>query len=230
MTSVLLDLILLAVLAFCVYQGYRKGLILSAAGVLIVILSIWGGGIIAARFQEPITEMLTPVLSWVTDDATDEAARGIGRISDVTRPGDVEAVAGEAYKILGISEKEIGKFTDGVLELMAQSGSTLRTSVAHVFLSKIVHVILYIFGYALVCILLTLLANFVSAVFKLPGLKLLDKTGGSALGLIYGFVFLFAVAFVLRFTGILIDQETISKSVLGNLFVNGNPFSGLIMK
>ena len=230
MTSIVLDIVLLAALGLCVLQGIRKGLILSAAGVLIVFISIWGGGLLAERFQEPVTQMLLPVISWVTDDATDEAARGMGRVSDIKAPAEVETVARGAFAGLGISEKEIDRLTEGVLSAMKETGASLRAGISHVFLSKVAYALLYLFGYALFCILLTLLANFIAALFKLPGLHLLDKVGGGALGFVYGVIFLFAVAFVLRFTGIAVSQEVIGKSLLGNFFVNANPLSGMIMR
>jgi uncharacterized membrane protein required for colicin V production len=229
MTPFILDLVMLAVVAFCVFQGYRKGLILSAAGVLVVFVSIWGGGLVANRFQEPVAEMLVPVMSWITDDATDEAARGMGRLADITDKVDVERVSKDAFITMGIAEGEAEKLSGNVSGLVSEAGSSLRAGISKVFLDNVVYVLLYIFGYALFCILLTLLANFISTVFRLPGLHLLDKIGGSLLGLIYAFVFLWAVTFVLRYTGIFIGQDVIGESVLGNLFVNRNPFSSIIL-
>ena len=58
MTSVLIDLLLVGVVAFCVWQGFRKGLILSVCGILIIFIAAFLAGKVAESYARPVSEQL----------------------------------------------------------------------------------------------------------------------------------------------------------------------------
>ena len=57
----------------------------------------------------------------------------------------------------------------------------------------------------------------------LPGLHFLNKTGGALLGLVKGCAILFLCAWVLRYLGKVIPEETVEQTRLLKFFMTTNP-------
>ncbi len=224
MTSILIDFLILMILGFCVWQGHRKGFILSAASILIFFLAIWGGGQIANRFTDTAADSIAPFLQWVTEDASDEAQR-----ENNTSPEKSDRnLAEKTFEKLGISSKEVNGMVDSVVKQVAETGESVKTTISSVFVKTLTRVILFIFGFIIISLLLTLVAHFISMVFSLPGLKFLDKVGGLALGGLYGLLVMFAVGWMIRFLGILIPADIINGTFLLKFFINANPIAWLL--
>ncbi len=228
MTPFLCDLLALLVLGFCIWQGYRKGLVLMVISVVIIILSVWGASTIASKYSEQFSEKLQPLLSWVSEDPMDKAARGKGNVNNITDQTALREIAQETFVNMGISEKRAVTLTGLVFEGMGKPDMTFRKSVSSVFMSSISYVILAVFGFIVLMILLTLVMHFIAAVFKLPVLKTLDSVGGAALGLLFGMLILAVFGWALQFTGALIPQEVISKTWIMKLFSNWGIISGML--
>jgi hypothetical protein len=223
LTPVVLDLLILLILAFCVWQGYRKGLILSLSGFLILIIALWGASFLSDRFVDSVTERIHPLLDWVTDDATEEAARS--EVSDKDPEAHSLSVARKTFSLLGVSDKEVDILADKVLAFMDDAGVSVRAGISAVFIRTLTWVILFLFFLAIIALLLTLLTHFIGMMFDLPGLKMLDTVGGLAAGFAHGCLILFAIGWGLRFLGILIPAELIGETVFTRFFVQTNPLA-----
>ncbi|MDR3207481.1 MAG: CvpA family protein [Oscillospiraceae bacterium] len=228
MIHLILDLLVLAVLAFCVWQGWRKGLILTAAGMLVIILAIWGANTLSEKYADTLSEKVYPLLSWVTDDATEEAAHDNAYNAAPDDENVILVIAAQAFARLGIVDAEIEELADRVVAQMKETGASLRQSIAMTFLNMVCRVLLFIFIFAVLALLMTLGTHFVSMLFKLPGLRLADTVGGLALGFARGLFILFAIGWLLRFIGILIPSDLVQDTVLLRLFVQHNPLVGLL--
>jgi uncharacterized membrane protein required for colicin V production len=220
--TVVLNLLLVIILGFCVWQGYRKGLILTAAGVLVLILAIWGASGIAGRYAADFEERINPLFGWVSDEATEEAMRANGYKNEIRDPDTVRRVAAEAFSGMGIVETEADKMAGSALDDMRENSLPLKAGVSNAFIHAIYRVLLFIFVFAVIALLLTLLSHFVSMLVKMPVLKQLDTIGGLAAGFVYGLLLLFAVGWILRFLGILLPQKIIDDTILLRFLVNHN--------
>jgi hypothetical protein len=218
-----LDLLILLVLAFCVWQGYRKGLVLSLSGFLILIIALWGASSLSDRFVDPVAERIHPLLDWVTDDAAEEASRS--ESGDNDSDAHALSVARKAFSLLGVSGREVDALADKVLTFMEDAGVSVRAGISAVFIRTLAWVVLFLFFLAVIALLLTLLAHFIGMMFELPGLKTLDTVGGLTAGFVHGCLILFAVGWGLRFLGILIPAELIDETVLTRFFVQTNPLA-----
>jgi uncharacterized membrane protein required for colicin V production len=228
MTGFLIDLVLVAALAFCVWQGYRKGLILTVAGVLIIFISAFLAGKAAAAYAEPVSERLYPIMSWLADDAIDEATRGRGRVNELTNIKDIEDVARRTFETLGISEHETTTLVDRVLSNFSLSGQTVSEAISHTVLYVASYALICLFAFILFMVGLTLLIHFLAAVFKLPVLNLVDKIGGSAAGLMYGLLILSALGWAVRYLGIIASPELVEGTTFLRFFYNNNMLAGLL--
>ena len=222
MTHIILDILILAVLAFFVWKGRRKGFILGLAGILTIFLGILGGNIVSNAYYQSAATSLSPFLDWVTGDAAEEAARNEGF-------SQTEAeLAEDTFSILGISPKEVPKLVAASVQQAQETGISVRNTVSIVFIQTITKIVLFIFAFILVCLLFSLIFHFISMLFNLPGLHLLDKFGGMVLGLFYGLLMFFVVGYVLRFTGFAIPADLVESSLLLRFFINVNPVTWFV--
>ncbi len=228
LTHLVLDLLVLMVLGFCVWQGYRKGLILTVAGLLILVIAVWGGAKVADRFADSVVEKVNPILNWVSDEATEQAIREHGRDGNTKNEKTIKEIAVDAFASLGVVDQETDTLAERVITTMKTTGLSLRESIANTFIRTVCWVILFIFGFAIVTLLLTLLAHFISMLFNLPGLKLVDTVGGMVSGLIYGLIILFAIGWIMRFLGILIPKDLVDGTFFLRFFVYSNPLTSVL--
>lgn len=228
MTPFLLDLLVLLIVGFCIWQGYRKGLILTVAGVVIILISAFAGGRIANQYSESFAGKIQPVLGWLADDAIDEAARGKGRLADITDQKLLSEIAYDTLDGLGISFVNKDSLVGKIFEDMADKELSFREAVSFNFLRAVSYMILCVFGFVVVMILLTLLIHFIAAVFKLPVLKTADKIGGIAAGLVYAVLILTVLGWALKYAGMFVPQELIERTVLLKMFYKSNLLTGLL--
>jgi uncharacterized membrane protein required for colicin V production len=222
LASIVADLLVFIILAFCIWQGHRKGLILTISSFVILLIAIWGASHLTDRFINPVTEHIQQLLDWVTDDAAEEAVR---KQSETQITDKNLTIARDAFSGLGISSKEVDLMAEKVDTLMKNEGVSVKAAISAVFIHTFSWVILFFFFLAIVALVLTLLMHFISMLFDLPGLKMLDKVGGLAAGLLHGCVLMFAIGWGLRFLGILIPTELIGHTVLLRFFVQVNPLA-----
>ena len=72
---------------------------------------------------------------------------------------------------------------------------------------------------------LDLAGTVLNLVARLPGLHTLNRTGGAILGLLKGCAVLFLCAWVLRYLGSVIPEETVEQTHLLKFFMTTNPFT-----
>jgi uncharacterized membrane protein required for colicin V production len=221
-TGFLIDLLLIAALAFCVWQGFRKGLILTVAGVLIIFLSAFLAGKAAAAYAQPVSERLYPIMSWIADDAIDEATRQRGRVNELSGIREITDAARGTFEVLGISELETDAMVDRVLAALASTEQTVHETISLTVLYVASYALICLFAFILFMVGFTLLIHFLAAVFKLPVLNLIDKIGGSAAGLFYGLLILSAVGWAVRYLGIIASPELVENTGVLRFFVNNN--------
>jgi uncharacterized membrane protein required for colicin V production len=233
---IIIDLLVVLILAFCVWSGYKKGLIMTVLGVVIMIVSIYGARAIAGRYTDLVADSMAPILSWVTDDAVDEAHAEAARLGQAPVSTDSPAVtleknramAGTAFSFLGVLDNEVYPLADRVQDWIQETGENFRSGVSHVFLKLVSYVLLFIAAYIVLTALLMLLAQLIASFFEIPPLKLIDTIGGLAAGLIFGGVLLFIAGWALRYTGLLIPPEVLEQTVFARFFISSNPLANML--
>ena len=228
MTHIVVDVLLVLIVGFCVWQGYRKGLILTVAGVLVLVLAVWGASVISERYASDFEARVNPLFGWVSDEAADDAMRSAGYSAGAADEDFILRIASGAFVNMGVVEEEAQKLAGLVLEDMQENSVTLKSGISSVFIHVICKVLLFVFTFAIIALLLTLMTHFLGMLVKLPGLKLFDTIGGLASGLLYGLLLMFAIGWVLRFLGVIIPTQLIEDTTLLKFFVNQNPLVGIL--
>jgi hypothetical protein len=227
MTGFLLDLLLVAAFAFCVWQGYRKGLILTVAGIVVIFIAAFLAGKVAEANARPIAEKLSPIMSWVAEDAIFEATRGRGRPNELTDKREIAEISRRTFEHLGISEHEVDAMVEGVLMNLNDTENTVQETISITVLYVAAYALLCLFAFILFMVGFTLLIHFIAAVFKLPVFKLpllnlINKIGGGAAGAFYGILILCALGWAVRYLGIVTGPDLIEDTGILKFFVNHN--------
>lgn len=234
MLPILYDVAILAVLALFLWRGWRKGLILSLCGLVVVILSLVGANFIADTAAPPVAKALQPKLAAaIEENVTDYMAT---HYDDIV-PGDdaptISSLSDALREMGGIYAWCADSVEDATSKLTHSMDSLLDTSelcsiAASRVAEQLAHHILFAVAFVVLFVLLTLLLHAMDLVAKLPGLHFCNGLGGGLIGLVKGVLVLFVALCVLRVTsGQLFTPEMVDQTHLFKFFVEINPVLAL---
>lgn len=224
--SIVIDILLVAVIAYCVWSGYKKGLILSISGILALVVAFYGANLIADTYSSEFVSMLKPFIGGFVDDAVTETAKEAVEDPDfyVTEGDETETyiLSVESLKKLGLSQNLAESMAEAVDEAVTVAGKAVKDAIMEKLSSALANLLVFIIAFVLIMIVFAVIANLINLTFSLPGLKLLNNIGGLAFGLIKGLLIVFAVAWVLGYLGFLVDSE---DTVVLAALININPLT-----
>ncbi len=178
--SLVLDAVIAAVLVYCFVLGVRRGLILTLCSLLAVLLALVGGWYLSTHYAAPLQERLEPVL------AERLAPQG-------EEPADEQAETDPPP----LPER----FLQAVQERMLAAGQSAAESTAAAWAAAIAALlaksILFLAGFVAVLLVWTVLCRVLDLVARLPGLHLLNKVLGGAVGLVKGVLILMVARWAL---------------------------------
>lgn len=224
MEYLIYDLVLVAALGVFVWLGWKKGLLLSLCGLVVVLLAFWGAGFLADTLDDPIANAVEPALATsiqeslsrsVTDTVTDPVTDPVNSLRDM---GGVYTWAAD---LLGQEKEAMSSALLDTVQGVAQAA-------ARAIAVQVAHNIIFAVAFVLLFVLLTLLLHALDLVAKLPGLHFCNGLGGGLIGLVKGFVILLVVISCLRMFGKLITQEAVDHTYVLKFFVQLDPLSMIL--
>lgn len=229
-TAIIFDLVLLAVLLIFTIHGASRGLLLSLCGLVAVLVAFVGAGFMADLLAPKVADYLEPKFAAVIEEKLDEQMRatlpdpGAPGETAGAEPGDVPLTdILNVLKDMGLYESAVDAVNKAVEQGMTGVAADAAAAVAASIAGTVAYMILFVVFFVLVLILWTLLSHALDLVARLPGLSLLNKTGGALLGLLKGCAILFLCAWVLRYLGHVIPEETVRETHLLKFFMTANP-------
>lgn len=199
-TPAIIDAVAVSVLALFAVLGAWRGLLRTLAGVLVVILSLAGAGIIASALSVPAAKLIAPVIEKRIEARLDEAVREQGR-------GEEPLALTELLDLLGVDQTRREALTGRAQETVRETGASLAAAVVESLARSALYGVLYMISFLLLSVGLHLLARMLDAVLRLPGLRALNAWGGGLLGLAEGALLLFLAVWALRLAGVSFDGE-----------------------
>lgn len=209
--SLIIDLILIAIVAFCAWNGYRKGFIMGISGILALIVAFYGAQIVADTYSQEFNSMLKPFVSGIVDSAVAKVQEGTAESFDNE---DVYEVTYDALGNIGILKSAARDIADEIAQKVERTGQTMREEIVSVLCSKISYILTVVVVFLLILIVFTVIANIINLAFKLPGLEFINELFGALFGFAKGAVIIVAIAWVMRYLGVLIDEDIVNKTVL----------------
>ncbi len=230
-----IDLILLAILLLCTWNGYKRGLVVGIGGILSFVVSLYAACLLSGTFSHEVVSAVRPFASGYMDRViSNDVAQAMGldftdqtpiedrySINDVITDNSAEAqeFAETTYRCLGIYETAAQQMAQEAVDSSASDKITLKQAVTDVLCNRIVYVIGIILCFCIILILLTFIGNIPNLDFRLPNLEMADEIGGAVTGLLKGILFCMFAAWALKFMGILIGPDTLASTLLGRLFI-----------
>ncbi|MCF0120068.1 MAG: hypothetical protein HUJ65_00400 [Oscillospiraceae bacterium] len=72
----IIDLILILIVAYCAFRGYKAGIIRGLCGILAIIVALYGANIVTSVYSSEFSGMLTPFVSGVVDSSVSKVLTG----------------------------------------------------------------------------------------------------------------------------------------------------------
>lgn len=224
----ILDALVILILVFCVWRGYKHGLIRT----LVMLVGFVLAAFVAGRLSGPIAG---GVYDGVIGPHMEETLVSKALVAGNTQVevgldslfGDNEAIAAY-FADLGLQSSVIIGFDDLSEETVRAAVQPAMTQVVR---PAVVHIMTVLFTLLLFVILLVavfLLSRFLDAVFKLPLLKQLNQFGGLAAGVLQGVFWALVFAAVVRFVadcgalGSVLTVETVEQTWLTTKLASWN--------
>ena len=213
MVRLILDILLLVIVALCTWTGYRKGLIGGIAGILAVIIALFGGSLLSHAYSREVVPVLQPFVDGYIDSQNirdDVLETLLGYNTDLSLE-DVLArdsslrydYATECMKTLGIYQDRAEEMAAKSVDYADRNGVSMTDAVVTVLCDTGSFVGGLLVAFLLILILLVAIGNIGNLSFRLPNLELLDEIGGAVLGFVKGFLYCVLLCWLLSFLGLI---------------------------
>ena len=223
----IIDLVLLGILVICVWNGYKKGIIMGVGGILCIIVAVYGANLLANTFSYDVVPALKPFANGYTegiiggkDSAVMKHMGWDGKDQSVedllaANPARREEFCRECYLVLGIDESAANVMANRAVTYATETASPVRTAVGQVLCETVSYVACFILAFLLIIIILTVIGNLPNLSYKLPRLDLVNDIAGAVLGLVTGLMFCVLLVWALKFMGMILGSDTLASTKLG---------------
>ena len=214
------DLIIVIILALCVFLGYKRGL----AKCVIKIISFVVALIVAFALFKPVSNFI--IDNTEIDDNIKSSITNILQ-KDVEEDGKVKEDTNLPKSMVEHINEELKNNIENTKE-------TVVNSIANEIATVSINVISWIGLFLLTRLILLIVTALTSFLTDLPILKQIDKTGGIIYGVLEAAVIVFAVFALISFISPMIENtglvRTINKSLIGSILYNNNFLMQIIFK
>ena len=234
------EAVLLFILAFCTWNGYKKGLVMCIGTILTIIISLYIGDLLGDTFSTEVQPALRPFVSGymngtegiITENANEllgSSAAGLS-IDDALaqNPDTRRELCVKSYEKVGISSSAAEEMADEAIALSEESGSSLANSIVDVMSRNLSYALIFILFFLLSVIIFTVVANLFNLSFTIPGREKLNRIGGAVAGAVTGMLICMTIAWVLRFCGAFLHEEDMRRTLLTALFLKLNLLSAVL--
>ena len=226
MTYILFDIAIAAILLFFLWQGYRKGFVLTLCGFLAVFVAFIGATLISNALAKPVAHAMVPMIESGIHSAMEQSiagsASGVSSQAadmlpeDLPLSGVLDALQGSPF-FHSLAEAFQQAVDQGVETVTTNAAQALAEYIA----VQMARTVLFVLAFAAVLVAWFFLSHALDLAFKLPVLSTLNQWSGAAVGLVKGGVLLFIACWLFRG---LIPQEAVDQSILLRFFCTTNPF------
>lgn len=223
--AVIIDIVIVLVLAGFTVYGTKRGLFQSLAGLMIVVVALFGAAIIAGTFAKPIAKVAAPLVekhfAEQLHDILDEAKQNV-----VVSESEATEAVPELPEDVFLSDvvENVGTALEGAAASAAHAASAAVESLVESF----IYGLLFILAFVLLLLLLRVLCAAMGLLTKLPGVHGLNTLGGAAFGLAEGILLVFLVVFMLRNLGVSLDTAALQEAHILRIFRENTPISILM--
>lgn len=223
------DIILLIIIALCTWNGYKRGLVGGIAGILAIVVALFGGSLLSSAYSHEVVPALEPFVDGYIDSQDNRSAvlesMGYGdsdySMEDILAQ-DSSLKYDYAYECLlnvGVYSRTAEKLAVKAVDLTENGQMDMTAAVVSVVCDTVTYVGGAALGFLLILIFLTAIANVGNLSLRLPNMENLDEIGGAVVGFIKGFIYCILLCWLLSFTGVIIGKTTLAETTLARFFL-----------
>ena len=218
--AVIIDLILAAVLLAFTVMGWRRGAFKSVIGIVIVIASLLGAGLVAEQAAPAAAKAVAPMIA-----ERIEARLDAGLEQALPEVNDGEEGAAALFSGMGLYHKTAEHLAGSVAEQVRETGQSLVETAVESMVLSVARAVLFLVVFLALLVALKLVSNVLGLLTAVPGLHLMNAACGGLFGLLQGGLALFAVVWAIQFLGNGIPEEVVSQTILFRFFATLNPIA-----
>jgi len=229
MMRLIIDIILLVIVALCTWGGYRRGLIGGVAGILAIVIALFGGSLLSSAYSHEVVPALQPFVDgYISSQKTrDDVLERMGYGESPLSLEDILAqdpslrydYAYECFRNVGFYDTRAEELGEWAVQTSDETGMSMQSAVISTLSDTICYVGGMVIAFLLILIALVAIANVGNLSFRLPNLELLDEIGGAVLGFVKGMFYCVLLCWLLSFFGILIGKDTLGSTTLARFFL-----------
>lgn len=228
--KMVIDILLLAIIAFCTWGGYKRGLVGGIAGILAIVIALFGGGLLSSAYSGEVIPALKPFVSGYIDSqqTRDDILDTLGYGASDKSLSDILAedrslrydYAYECMTTVGFAPERAEELAAKAVAFADANDISMTDAAVSVLCDTITYVGGLLIAFLMILILLIAVANVGNLSFRLPNMENLDEIGGAALGFVRGFLYCVLLSWLLSFLGALIGHDTIENTTLARFFLS----------
>ena len=228
--KLILDIVLLIIVALCTWGGFKHGLIGGVAGLLIIIVALFGGSLVSSAYAHEVVPALEPFVDGYIDSQRnrDDVLEKMGYGSSDLSVEDILAqnpalrydYARECFLSVGLYSERAEELASRAVAYADENVTGMTKAVVDVLCDTATYIGGLALGFLLILIFLTAIGNIVNLSFRLPNLELLDEIGGAVLGFAKGLLYCVLLSWLLSFFGLLIGFDTMESTTLARFFLS----------
>lgn len=221
MNYILYDLVVAALLLLALWQGYRKGFILTLCGFLAVFVAFIGATIISDALAASVADIIRPVVQQQIQRVVQEQVLAAD-LSAVVPPeglGELLAALQDTTIFQGFASTFQKAVDAGVIQVTGDAVLAIANYVA----VQLAETVLFLVAFITILVVWYFISHALDLAFRLPVLSTLNHWAGALLGLIKGFVLLYIAAQLLK-NGFL-PSAAVEDTYLLRFFCTVNPLT-----
>lgn len=224
-----IDIVLLIIIGLCTWNGYKRGIVGGIAGILAIVIALFGGSLLSSAYAHEVVPALEPFADGYIDSQStrEDILKNMGYGSSDLSLDDILKedsslrydYAYECFVKVGIYEKHSEVLAGKAVSYAEENGVDMTAAVVSVLCDTATYVGALVVAFLLLLIFMTALANIFNLSLRLPNMENLDEVGGAVLGFAKGFLLCILFSWLLSFLGIVIGGETMAHTTLGRFFL-----------
>ena len=197
--KIIIDILLLVIIALCTWNGYKRGLVGGVAGILAIIIALFGASLLSSAYAHEVVPALEPFVDGYIDSqkTRDEVLERLGYVNSDLSLEDILAqdsslrydYAYECMTNVGFYEKRADTLASRAVSVAEENDCTMTQAVVSVLCDTITYVGAMVIAFLLILIFLVAIGNVGNLSFRLPNMEALDEVGGAMLGFAKAFLY-----------------------------------------
>lgn len=228
------EVLLLIIILFCVWNGYKKGLILCIGTILSIIISLYVGDLLGDTFSSAVKPVLRPFVSGYMDGSEGVISKNLNELLGLEtatlsfesaleqNPQIRYDLAAGSFRSLGIYSGPADKMAEEAIELADSGGFSLPSAIVDVVCNQVGYIAIAVLFFLLTVIIITVIGNLFNLRFNIPGQEPLNNIGGAVLGGVTGLLICMLMVWVLRFAGLLLPEEEMRRTLFTAILLKLN--------